>query len=124
MVDRLVYRRHSSYNTKSNKIRPLKTPGGRLVARVVDKRAKGPHCGDCKKRLNAIPALRPVEYKRLKKRRRSVNRAYGGSRCGKCVRMRIVRAFLIEEQKCVKQVLAEKLSAAKEPVSKKSKKKK
>ena len=31
-----------------------------------------------------------------------------------CVRKRIVRAFLIEEQKCVKQVLAEKLSQAKE----------
>merc|ERR1712166_944490 len=31
--------------------------------------------------------------------------AYGGSRCAKCVRARIVRAFLIEEQKIVKQVL-------------------
>ena len=31
-----------------------------------------------------------------------------------CVRQRIMRAFLIEEQKCVKQVLAEKLSQAKE----------
>ena len=30
------------------------------------------------------------------------------------MRSRIVRAFLIEEQKCVKQVLAEKLSQAKE----------
>ena len=30
------------------------------------------------------------------------------------MRKRIVRAFLIEEQKCVKQVLAEKLSQAKE----------
>ena len=37
--------------------------------------------------------------------------------CGRlrtCVRSRIVRAFLIEEQKCVKQVLAEKLSQKKE----------
>ena len=34
-----------------------------------------------------------------------------------CVRSRIVRAFLIEEQKCVKQVLAEKLSQAKEKES-------
>ena len=30
---------------------------------------------------------------------------YGGSRCGKCVRERIMRAFLIEEQKIVKKVL-------------------
>ncbi len=27
-----------------------------------------------------------------------VNRAYGGSRCAKCVRTRIVRAFLIEDR--------------------------
>jgi large subunit ribosomal protein L34e len=36
-----------------------------------------------------------------------VRRAYGGSRCGNCVRDRIVRAFLIEEQKIVKKVLKE-----------------
>merc|ERR1711982_206911 len=89
------------------------------------KQASAPKCGDCGKALIGIPACRPVEYKRLKKRERRVNRAYGGSRCAGCTRTRIVRAFLIEEQKCVKQVLAEKMSAAKEPShSKKGKKKK
>jgi large subunit ribosomal protein L34e len=38
---------------------------------------------------------------------KSVQRAYGGSRCGNCVKDRIVRAFLIEEQKIVKKVLKE-----------------
>ena len=38
------------------------------------------------------------------------------------VRKRIMRAFLIEEQKCVKQVLAEKMSQQKEPGSKKKSK--
>ena len=52
-----------------------------------------------------IPALRPSEYARISKRQKNVSRAYGGSRCGKCVRQRIVRAFLIEEQKIVKKVL-------------------
>ena len=52
-----------------------------------------------------IPALRPSEYKRISKRQKNVSRAYGGSRCGSCVRQRIVRAFLIEEQKIVKKVL-------------------
>ena len=52
-----------------------------------------------------IPALRPSEYKRISKRQKNVSRAYGGSRCGTCVRQRIVRAFLIEEQKIVKKVL-------------------
>merc|ERR1719327_1845798 len=119
MVERLTYRRHTRYNTKSNKQRTLRTPGGRLVFQIVKKKAKGPACGDCGKRLIGLPRLRPIEYRRLKKRERRVSRAYGGSRCASCVRSRIVRAFLIEEQKCVKQVLAEKMSAAKEPTEKK-----
>ena len=47
----------------------------------------------------------------MSKRQKNVSRAYGGSRCAACVRQRIVRAFLIEEQKIVKKVL--KLQAAK-----------
>ena len=38
--------------------------------------------------LLQVPALRPVEYSRISKRQKHVTRAYGGSRCGKCVRMR------------------------------------
>ena len=53
-------------------------------------------------RYSQIPALRPSEYARISKRQKNVSRAYGGSRCGKCVRERIMRAFLIEEQKIVK----------------------
>lgn len=54
-----------------------------------------------------IPALRPREYSQISKPQKTVQRAYGGSRCGGCVRDRIVRAFLIEEQKIVKKVLKE-----------------
>jgi large subunit ribosomal protein L34e len=66
--------------------------------------------------VRQIPALRPSEYKRISKRQKKVSRAYGGSRCGKCVRQRIVRAFLIEEQKIVKKVL--KQQAALSPPAK------
>eukprot|EP00928_Gymnodinium_smaydae_P035778 TRINITY_DN2511_c0_g1_i2.p1 TRINITY_DN2511_c0_g1~~TRINITY_DN2511_c0_g1_i2.p1 ORF type:complete len:129 (-),score=38.24 TRINITY_DN2511_c0_g1_i2:95-481(-) len=113
MAERLTYRRHNRYNTRSNKKRILRTPGGKLVYQHVQKKAKGPKCGDCGKAIIGVPRLRPIEYRRLKKRERRVNRAYGGSRCAGCTRTRVMRAFLIEEQKCVKQVLAEKLSAAK-----------
>eukprot|EP00930_Biecheleria_cincta_P051788 TRINITY_DN36_c0_g1_i4.p1 TRINITY_DN36_c0_g1~~TRINITY_DN36_c0_g1_i4.p1 ORF type:complete len:126 (-),score=34.02 TRINITY_DN36_c0_g1_i4:80-457(-) len=113
MVARLTYRRQCRYNTKSNKQRILKTPGGKLTYQAVAKTSKGPKCGDCGKALIGLPRLRPKEYRRLKNREKRVSRAYGGSRCAGCVRSRIVRAFLIEEQKCVKQVLAEKLSQAK-----------
>ena len=46
--------------------------------------------------LIGLPRLRPIEYSRLKKREKRVNRAYGGSRCAHCVRERVIRAFLIE----------------------------
>jgi large subunit ribosomal protein L34e len=46
----------------------------------------------------------------LKKRERTVSRAYGGSCCAGCVKQRIVRAFLLEEQKAVKKLLAERAS--------------
>jgi len=104
MVQRVTYRRRHSYNTKSNRIKIVKTPGGKLVAQYIKKRAHGPACGDCGTRLPGIPALPAHEYKRLPKYKRTVARAYGGSKCSSCVRERITRAFLIEEHKIVKRV--------------------
>ncbi|OIV93392.1 hypothetical protein TanjilG_13844 [Lupinus angustifolius] len=65
-------------------------------------------------RESRIPHLRPAEYKRsrLSRNRRTVNRAYGGVLSGGAVRERIIRAFLVEEQKIVKKVL--KIQKAKE----------
>merc|ERR1712054_389041 len=108
MVQRLTYRRRHSYATKSNKLRKVKTPGGVLTFHNVAKKATGVKCGDCGGVLQGIPHLRPVMYKRLPKNKKTVARAYGGSRCATCVRQRIVRTFLIEEQKIVKQVLKQK----------------
>ncbi|KAL9119969.1 MAG: hypothetical protein Q9187_003478 [Circinaria calcarea] len=54
-----------------------------------------------------IPALRPREYSQISRPKKTVQRAYGGSRCSNCVKDRVVRAFLIEEQKIVKKVLKE-----------------
>eukprot|EP00292_Cryptomonas_paramecium_P019673 CAMPEP_0113680016 /NCGR_PEP_ID=MMETSP0038_2-20120614/11021_1 /TAXON_ID=2898 /ORGANISM="Cryptomonas paramecium" /LENGTH=117 /DNA_ID=CAMNT_0000598223 /DNA_START=73 /DNA_END=426 /DNA_ORIENTATION=- /assembly_acc=CAM_ASM_000170 len=102
---RLTFRRRHSYNTKSNKKRVVKTPGGRLAILYAKKTAALPKCGDCGSKLRGIPALRPKEYHRECKRVKHVTRAYGGSRCATCVRQRIIRAFLIEEQKIVKRVL-------------------
>jgi len=60
-----------------------------------------------------IPRLRPTGYARIPKHDRSVTRAYGGCLSAKAVRERIMRAFIIEEQKIVKRVLQEKMKAAK-----------
>ena len=91
------------------------------MAKYVGKRANGPVCGDTGVKLNGIPALRPKQYRALPKRRKTVSRCYGGTLSGAAVKARIVRAFLIEEQKIVKKVLQEK-SKAKKKKKKKSKK--
>jgi len=54
-----------------------------------------------------IPALRPRQYATISRPKKTVQRAYGGSRCANCVKDRVVRAFLIEEQKIVKKVMKE-----------------
>jgi large subunit ribosomal protein L34e len=62
----------------------------------------------CAALLLQLPARRPADCsaKRLAKRHKSVNRAYGGHLAHGVVRERIIRAFLIEEQKIVKKVRA------------------
>merc|ERR1712178_494133 len=105
MAARLVLRRRLSYNTKSNRRRISKTPGGKLVYLYIKKAGATPKCGDCKEKLRGLKAARPKKLSNLSKTKKTVSRAYGGSRCASCVRERIVRAFLIEEQKLVVRVL-------------------
>merc|ERR1712225_213698 len=90
----------------------VKTPGGVLTLHNTRKQGTGTKCGDCGKVLQGLPALRPCQLRRVAKNKKQVARAYGGSRCATCVRERIVRAFLIEEQKIVKQVLKQKKKEA------------
>lgn len=107
MVQRVTYRRRLSYNTASNKVRKVRTPGSKVVVQYVQKRAHGPRAPydscDCGKRINGIAQLRPFHYKRLSKRQKTVSRAYGGVLCAGCVKSRIIRAFLLEEVKAIKK---------------------
>ncbi|KAK1174931.1 60S ribosomal protein L34-like [Huso huso] len=107
MVQRLTYRRRLSYNTTSNKTRLSRTPGNRIVYLYTKKVGKAPKsaCGICPGRLRGVRAVRPKVLMRLSKTKKHVSRAYGGSMCAKCLRDRIKRAFLIEEQKIVVKVL-------------------
>nr|AFK44937.1 unknown [Lotus japonicus] len=104
MVQRLTYRRRHAYATASNKVKVVKTPGGKLTYHYQKKNASPKKCGLCPQIIQGIPVLRPREYSRLSKREKTVSRAYGGVNCAQCVRERIVRAFLVEEQKIVKRV--------------------
>ncbi|EDV25545.1 60S ribosomal protein L34-B [Trichoplax sp. H2] len=109
---RVTLRRRLSYNTKSNRRKVVKTPGGRLVYHYVKKPGSAPKCGDTKTALRGIRSVRPKKLKIMSKRRKSVSRAYGGCLCAKSVRERIVRAFLIEEQKIVRRLVKEQTKGA------------
>lgn len=121
MVQRVVCRRQNNFNTRSNKTKIVKTPGGRLTLHNIQKASKGPRCGDCKGKIIGVPALRPFQYKGIAKTDRTVARAYGGTRCMPCVRDRIKRAFFLEEQKSVKAIVAEKENEAKRAEAAKAK---
>jgi len=92
----------------------LRLPGGGLGIQYVKKTTKGPQTpsGDAG-RINGVPRVATQKYSRkhMSKNKKSVSRAYGGVLSAGAVRERIVRAFLVEEQKIVKRVL--KLQATK-----------
>ncbi|CAG2251454.1 RP-L34e [Mytilus edulis] len=113
MTQRLTFRRRLCYNTNSNRRTVSKTPGGKLVYLYTKKAGAVPKCGDCKVKLHGLTPARPQELSSMSKRLKSVTRAYGGSRCHRCVRQRIIRAFLIEEQKIVVRVLKAQEAAKK-----------
>ena len=95
MAQRVTIRKRTPYNTTSNRRRVVKTPGGRLVYHHLKKPGTAPKCGDCGIALPGIPALRPRQYATVSKRIKTVRRAYGGSRCGDCVKSRCVSVFFL-----------------------------
>ncbi|KAN0061799.1 60S ribosomal protein L34A [Thecaphora frezii] len=113
MAQRVTLRKRTPYNTKSNRRRIVKTPGGRLVYHHTKKLPTSPKCGDCHVALPGVKSLRPREYANVSKRLKTVQRAYGGSRCANCVRTRVIRAFLVEEAKIVKNVIKAQAAKAK-----------
>ena len=78
MVQRLVLRFRLSYNTRSNRRKISKTPGGRLVHLYPKKPGTITKCADTKKPLPGIRKPRPKELWRRSKREKSVTRAYSG----------------------------------------------
>merc|ERR1712113_457311 len=94
---RIKYRRSSSYRTKGNNFRPIKTPGGKLVLHLIKKHTRGTG-------MQGVKVARPNDFRRLNASRRHVSRAYGGVLTGNQVKDRIMRAFLIEEFKRFKNI--------------------
>merc|ERR1711978_567373 len=79
MVQRVTYRRRLSYNTKSNRRKIVRTPGGKLVFQYLKKRPQVPKCPMTGIRLKGVKPMRPSEKSRHSLRQKKVYRAYGGS---------------------------------------------
>merc|ERR1712037_431147 len=123
MGARVHYAKKKSWNTRSNKIRQLRTPGGRLAAHYVAKKSKGPGNGLRTSSLRlGLRRMRPTDYRREAKHTRRISRAYGGVYSHSEVKNRIIRTFLTEEVKNVKKTMA--LQASAESKQKKAAKKK
>ena len=122
-MNRVTYRRRKSYNTRSNKIRKVKTPGGRLVAQYVRKNPKGVQTAvKTNSRLSGLPRHRNAQYRKLAQCKRTVSRPYGGVLTPQDVKDKILRAFLIEEVKIVKRVVKEQKESGKAKKDNKKKK--
>lgn len=93
----------------------VRTPGGRLVYLYLKKKRSVPRCAVTKEKLHGITPSRPSERPRMSKRLKTVRRAYGGVLSHKALRERIIRAFLIDEQKVVKVLKAAQATTVKVP---------
>eukprot|EP01027_Heterolobosea_sp_BB2_P027076 GEZU01042279.1.p2 GENE.GEZU01042279.1~~GEZU01042279.1.p2 ORF type:complete len:119 (+),score=33.77 GEZU01042279.1:61-417(+) len=104
---RVHYRRKHTYRTVSNRTTTVKTPGGRIVLHVLPKITKGAHTPRYlgSKPLQGLKRMTRNQWKIAPKSARTVTRPYGGVLSANHVKERIIRAFLIEEQKIVKRVL-------------------
>ena len=108
MGDRVHYLRRKSYNTRSNKIRKQRTPGGRLAIKYVGKTSKGPQTSiNTKSKLTGLQKLSNSRWRGLSHTQRTISRPYGGVLTPCELKDKIKRAFLIEEVKIVKKIFKE-----------------
>jgi large subunit ribosomal protein L34e len=78
-----------------------------LVYLYLKKKRSVPRCAVTKEKLHGITPSRPSERPRMSRRLKTVKRAYGGVLSHKALKERIIRAFLIDEQKVVKVLKAQ-----------------
>jgi len=125
---RISYVRRMHYATRSNKVRRIRTPGNRLVFQKAGKRSQGPHTPWVlgHKRLSGTKALTHFKARTSNRNKKTVSRAYGGVLAADQVRDRVIRAFLVEEQRIARRmdVDRKKYKKLKQRRDKKNKKKK
>jgi large subunit ribosomal protein L34e len=107
---RISYRRRMHYATRGNLVRKIRTPGNRLVFQQVKKRSQGPHTPWVlgHKRLAGTKALAHGAAHKAHRNAKTVSRAYGGVLSADQVRERVIRAFLVEEQRIARRMDVDK----------------
>ena len=104
--NRVHYLRKHTYTTRSNKIRKVRTPGGRLTVQYIKKVSKGPQTAiKGRARLSGLKKLSNSDYSRQTRSSRRIARPYGGVITPGELKEKIMRAFLIEEVKIVKKIV-------------------
>lgn len=63
---------------------------------------------NCKAKLSGLARMRNPQYSKLSHTKRSISRAYGGVLTPSQLKERIKRAFITEEMKVVKKIVAQK----------------
>ena len=59
---RITLTRRHAYRTVSNRVKTIKTPGGRYAAQYIKKSRKGARCGDCKCALPGVLNFVSIPY--------------------------------------------------------------
>ena len=104
--NRVHYLRKHTYSTRSNKIRKIRTPGGRLTVQYIKKTSKGPQTAiKTRSRLSGLKKMSNSDYYRQNRSSRRISRPYGGVITPEELKEKIMRAFLIEEVKVVKKIV-------------------
>ena len=104
--NRVHYLRKHTYKTRSNKIRKVRTPGGRITVQYIKKTSKGPQTENkTRARLTGLKRMSNASNSRQNRSARRISRPYGGVVTSLDLKEKIMRAFLIDEVKVVKKIL-------------------
>jgi large subunit ribosomal protein L34e len=80
---------HPSLRSRTKKRKLVRTPGGRLVLHIIDKKRDVPKCAMCGRPLHGFPRVTAREERRGLK---PPTRPYGGYLCHECLKQGLKRA--------------------------------
>ena len=106
---RVQLRRHCPFSGKKKSFRLIKTPGKKISILYNKKKKNYVKCSDTKKKINGIQKHSSSKFMSMSKNQKKISRIYGGCLSGNSLKERIIKSFLLEEQKIVKRVLKNKL---------------